>query len=295
MNIVDLFEKISADTWERLYLGHRFGISQGEETITDHLLLEIAKARCAEVRVIKTPKHLEGKKGTDWEWWIGSYRFGWLRYAVQAKCVDVKTNRYKKINHKVRGQFQFDLLDTYAQANRAIARYCFYNYVPLSDQTYWQCNLPFDQLQYGCTVTPLKIVRKASVTHGGKNFDFIHSYSETKPLRCLVKCPLMLSVYQGASSSFPGYEDAFVYEGLPPSLNAAFETGELREFDPDFYASEIETYPKRILVIDNGRIMESINSNYIEPMKGHRVLPSSPQADLWSFSESDKEKVEKEA
>ena len=93
MKVVDLFESIASSTWQRIHWGNFYKISQGEETITDLNLLELARANCPEVKVIKTAKNKEKYQGTDWEWWIGNKRLGWLRYAVQAKKINLNTSR----------------------------------------------------------------------------------------------------------------------------------------------------------------------------------------------------------
>ncbi|BAZ31211.1 hypothetical protein NIES4074_36830 [Cylindrospermum sp. NIES-4074] len=41
-----------------------------------------------------------------------------------------------------------------------------------------------------------------------------------------------------------------VYPQLPMDLSIALDTGNLREFSPDFYSRELEIYPKRILVVN---------------------------------------------
>ncbi len=72
---------------------------------------------------------MESVKGTDWEWWIGNRTHGYLRYAVQAKKLDAKTNRYSSLNHKVgvgsKTLFQHDILEKYAHVNQAIPLYAF--------------------------------------------------------------------------------------------------------------------------------------------------------------------------
>lgn len=56
------------DVWQRLENSKRFEISQGEETLTDNLLLYLASQRLSTIKIIQTPKDKESIKGTDWEW-----------------------------------------------------------------------------------------------------------------------------------------------------------------------------------------------------------------------------------
>jgi hypothetical protein len=112
------------DVWERLGNSKKFGITQGEETLTDNLLLYLASKKLKTINIIQTPKNVETVKGTDWEWWIGNRDQGYLRYAVQAKKLDLKTGRYTSLNHKVgegaSAEFQHAVLEKYARANQAI-------------------------------------------------------------------------------------------------------------------------------------------------------------------------------
>lgn len=251
MKAVDVFENLASATWQRICLGKAYKISQGEETITDLNLLELARANCPEINIIKTPKTKEPDIGTDWEWWIGNNRLGWLRYAVQAKKIEPKSTRYDALRHEVRGTPQIDILEKYAREKGSIPLYCFYNY--LEDNSlgrYWHCNFSYKVNQFGCTVTPSKNVRTALSQYGTKNFRFLHDFDNTKPWRCLVSCPSMLKIYQTGSviGTSWGFENVIVYPNLPPELVTARETGFLEEFSSDFYSRDIEVYPRQILI-----------------------------------------------
>lgn len=253
MKVIDVFESIASSTWQRIYWGEKHKVPQGEETITDINLLELARANCAGVKVIKTPKDKEKYQGTDWEWWIGNDELGWLRYAVQAKKVNPRTSRYGVLQHKVRNTLQIEILEKYAKKNRAIPLYCFYNYNYLDSSSlisYWHCNLPYEVEQFGCTVTPSKHIHEALSKRGKRNFEFIHTFDSTKPWRCLVCCPLMRQVYQTGSVTDTSldFENVNVYPTLPSELSGALETGSLENFSSDFYSRDLEIYPKRILV-----------------------------------------------
>ncbi|WP_413174785.1 DUF6615 family protein [Anabaena azotica] len=261
MKAIDVFENLASSTWERIHLGEAYKVCQGEETITDYNLLEIAMAKCPEVNIIKTPKTVEKSQGTDWEWWIGNNRLGWLRYAVQAKKINPNTSRYDALKHtvplydehrnKVGETEQIDILEQYARIRNAIPMYCFYNYVENSGlDDYWHCNLSYEINQFGCTVTPSKNVRAALSERGARKFNFLHKFDNTKPWRCLVRCPLLLQVYQTGSArdTSLGFENVVIYPDLPFDLSFVLETGYLEEFSSEFYSRDIDIYPKRILV-----------------------------------------------
>ncbi len=262
---VDLFEKLAFSTWQRIFYAKKYKIPQGEETITDLNLLEIAMAKCSEVQVIKTDKYKEKTQGTDWEWWIGNNRIGYLRYAVQAKKIHQDFLNYKTLKHKVGSEQQIDILERYARNNRAIPLYCFYNYSEYTRPIlsgYWHCNSPLESEQLGCTITPLRNVQEALQERGRKKFDFLHKLHDTKPWRCLVYCPSLLQVYKSGTSinTSWGFGNVEVYPRLPRELSEAIdfslntdektvESGlfevQFDNFSNDFYS---EIYPKRILV-----------------------------------------------
>jgi len=255
-NLPRLFEKAASDTWERLKASLELGISQNETTITDIILLDLKAAKCPFLHLMKTPQNLERERGTDWEWWIGADSVGWLRYAVQAKKIDLSSLRYDNLPHKI-GEKQVDQLEilrSYSSANDALPRYCFYNYANnIQKNQHWHCNLPFDSTQLGCSIATLSTVEKAINTQGGRNFNFIHSEISTLPFRCLVTCPMILSVYAGATrfpAGFEDYENARKFESLPPEIQQGRETGSFEEWDSNFYSNEVRYRPERILVVE---------------------------------------------
>tara|TARA_R110001599_G_scaffold350254_2_gene580037 strand:+ start:21142 stop:21921 length:780 start_codon:yes stop_codon:yes gene_type:complete len=247
------------DVWERLGNAQTFDISQGEETITDNLLLYLASQRLTTIRIIQTPKDKESIKGTDWEWWVGNTKSGYLRYAVQAKKLDLKTGRYLSLNHKVgsgpSAVYQHKILEDYAFANKAIPLYAFYNHLETSDRPKsWNCPLSIDHSKLGCTVTPLKNVKKAILTRGWRTFDKIHSFPETVPLRCLAQCPnIAFAKSENGTAYLPRFgTDAKVYENPWGWIS---EMGHLTNFSKmpnKYYNHDLGYYPKRILIIETG-------------------------------------------
>lgn len=245
------------DVWERLGNSKKFGISQGEETVTDNLLLYLVSQSLSTIKIIQTPKDKEPVKGTDWEWWIGNRSNGYLRYAVQAKKLNLKTGCYSSLNHKVGkgalADFQHKILEDYAIANKAVPLYAFYNHLESSDlPNQWNCPLPIEHSKLGCTVTPLKNVKKAISTKGWRTFEKIHSFSETVPLRCLAECP-NIAFAKGSNGSvyLPRFDtEATVYERPWRWIS---EMGHLTDFSQmpnDFYNHDLGYYPKRILLIE---------------------------------------------
>jgi hypothetical protein len=255
---VELFERLAAWVWTTIALSAEEGISCGEQTLTEQLLLEIKRARLPNVRVRQYPPDLanpgailgENVTGLDWEWWIGSPRRHWLRFAVQAKKLDLDSQRYQTLNHVVGTMAQNEILARYAEANDAIPLYCFYNHVrSLDPGRSWQCGIEAGRPeQLGCTVTPLSAVQKALRKHGSRTFDYFHSQPCTLPWRCLVRCGSIRSVideHWGGSKP---------KDHLPPdieTLRTSFRGEDTHRAAQDHQEGD-EIRPRRVLVVDLG-------------------------------------------
>lgn len=252
--------EVCDDVWNRLQNGKRFGISQGEETLTDNILLYLATQNLTSVKIIQTPKNLEPTKGTDWEWWIGNSKTGYLRYAVQAKKLDLKSGRYSSLNHKVgkgtSARPQHEILEDYANANGAIPLYAFYNYLEPADYPKkWNCPLPIDHSKLGCTVTPLKNVKKAISQRGCRTFEKIHDFKETVPLRCLAQCPnIAFTEQSNRKTHLPRFDlEAKVYSNPWGWISEMGHLSSWEQVSSEFYNHELGYYPKRILLIDTSK------------------------------------------
>lgn len=249
------------DVWERLENAKKYRITQGEETLTDNLLLYLASQNLSSIKIIQTPKSVESVKGTDWEWWIGNRDRGYLRYAIQAKKLDAKSNRYASLSHKVgvgkSVELQHEVLEKYANANQAIPLYAFYNHLePNNYPKKWNCPLAFDLKKLGCTVTPLKNIKIVLKERGWRTFEKIHQFPETVPLRCLAICPSIAftSAEEGKVRVRRFEVEAKIY---PDPWGWISEMGHLSNFEqmpPQYYDHELGYYPKRILLIDSSEI-----------------------------------------
>lgn len=287
-----LFESLATRTWERIREGHRLRVPQGEVALTDYLLLELALARHPGLAIIKTPIDREPDQGTDWEWLIGSFAVGWLRYAVQAKRVDFPSGRYPALVHTVAGQSQVDVLLAYAKTNDAIPLYCFYNHSNITPlDPYWHCDLPLDATQLGCTVAPASLVKPKIAQRGAKNFRNIHAEKETRPWRCLVGCAEILSTYAAGKGNrapfplLPGDDTAFVHPALPPplqeALNAASDRGAIvtlseRDFDSRFFSGDRIALPRYVVVVDVGLSPANVPPAEAKPL----LLPEASDKDV---------------
>lgn len=252
ISVAELFERLASQTWNRIEAATEIEFPLGEEGITEWNLLEIMIARLKNVKVVKVSKEREAREGIDWEWWIGSHSKGYWRYAIQAKKL-CNSGRYDELRHTVNGNYQIDLLERYAKANQCIPFYCFYNHVDINNiSEYWHCNYPLDQEQFGCTVVPIDVIRAAFPPRRPKTFKAIHIHNRVLPWRCLVKCPAILSLPLGAPHPLASgvYRGFSAYRNLPFNLRDTPRDVEGFEFSPDYYNTNINIYPSRIIFIE---------------------------------------------
>jgi len=247
-------ETVSKITWNTLSDAMELEVSQGEETITDNILLYLKRQHLKSLTVIKTPKNLESEKGTDWEWWIGNDSKGWLRYAVQAKKLDTPTKRYLKLNHDVgvppNNERQDVVLQRYAKSNNAIPMYALYNFIKEPDyKPYWNCPLNLEIEQLGITVTPLHRVKEAIITYGSRSFEKIHAFPETIPIRCLAHCPKVKPDHKGYIKKLG--VDAKIYSTNDVPFLSSQRQPHIEAFPPDLYSAEAGIYPIRILKMES--------------------------------------------
>ena len=100
-------------------------MSFGEETITEHNLLEIRRRHCDTTRIETFSKPKEAKNGADWEWHLIGHAYT-LKLRVQAKRV--QSDDKLRIKHAVKssGKQQRDLLLEAARTDGMKPIYCIY-------------------------------------------------------------------------------------------------------------------------------------------------------------------------
>lgn len=265
----EVMEYLADEVWQRIADGERLGISQGETSITDHLLLEIARLGDPRFKVMKTSIIKEAEQGTDWEWWVGSPSAGWLRYAIQAKRFNLQTGTYDKLNHTIGKNHgrQLDVLKNYASKNNAIPAYCLYNHATEADYgPFWHCGVtPPEPTQLGCTISGLPQVEAALNGRGQRTFKSFHQ-NGAFPWRCLVGCRVFLGVLGTEGHPDTLYSrkwfvkifgnEPTVHRNLPPGFEGVGAEPNLRveEFSQEFYRrdpeQEFALYPRQIALVD---------------------------------------------
>lgn len=257
MMISDKIEELSRNIWDNLGNAAKYKITYGEETITDHVLLELLKQNYHQLKIIKTHKQEESTQGSDWDWFVGSNEYGWIRFSIQAKKHYLNSDTYNikyTVGKHPYKRYQYEILREYSRINNAVPLYSFYNHYPtLNISNHWHCSYPFDAEILGWSFTTLRNIEHAANSIKKKNFDCIHTYQDTQPMRCLFKCKYFLDLYK---KNIFDQEMDFLNERcikirkLPESLISAIEIGSIYEFPNDLFKPDIKIYPDRIAIFD---------------------------------------------
>jgi hypothetical protein len=247
--IAHLFEKLAITTWDAIGNAFEHRISYGEDAITSIILLALKNASFPNLAIADTRPE-ESTKGCDFEFWIGDYPSGWVRYAIQAKKITVSSDRYASLKHTVGGVPQIEILEKYAKANSAIPMYCLFNYTENSSIPKSPCPKFINIKEYGCSITPSSIAKLAIKTRGARNFNWFHSRRETLPWSCLVRCPELVAHWPEKILGME-YENA-VHKELPGILSVLLKNPkkQVQFIDTNVFSQEIEYRPRWIGVVN---------------------------------------------
>jgi hypothetical protein len=121
-------------TWDRRRVAKRRGLSFGEETITETILMDLALSFPGRLAIVQFSKNQEAKLGADWAW---AFRDATgtknLPLLVQAKLLDGRDRLYPEIARLVGKKRpavrQIDRLIATATSRRWPALYTFYNHL----------------------------------------------------------------------------------------------------------------------------------------------------------------------
>lgn len=181
-------------TWERRRIAKIRGLSFGEETITETILMDLAEAFPGHLEIVQFTKNQEGKRGADWAWAFrdasGTQNLPML---VQAKLLDKQDLEYHEIARFVGKKLppvrQIDRLIATATKYGWPAIYAFYNHlddprrIPNNCGTVPNAGLVMPE-SWGISVALADQVRDALDPRKDQLFD-THS-RHSMPLHCLL-------------------------------------------------------------------------------------------------------------
>jgi len=99
INLSTVFEEVSRDTWRLLKRGRGTRLGLPEETVTTLNLLKLSEVRMPGFSVRSFSKRLEGENGADWEWWFGRRDGTWLGFRIQAKVLNLDSDRFEHLHY----------------------------------------------------------------------------------------------------------------------------------------------------------------------------------------------------
>lgn len=257
--MLNTIDRISRKIYNEIDLANRLNIHYGEETITDMTLLDLKLNSPNGLRTFQTSRQMESLQGTDWEWYIGSSRYGWVRIAVQAKKCDPKNHRYNSLNHYVGTipgrRRQIDVLQSFSTQTNSLAFYTFYNHYANSRSNHWHCStISFDRELLGWTITPIGNVRTSINTWGQRSFSAIHSYSQTIPVKCFFQ--VIRNYLIGGQQSLLNIDwlrqDQIIVriDDLPEIFEGEPRVIDFEEFPTGLYPIEEDTIPSSITIFE---------------------------------------------
>jgi len=230
----------------RILRGDQYGLVQSEETVSESILLDLARD-VSDLRIATLTKRREAHVGADWEWWIeGSH--GWFAMLVQAK--KLRGNEYD-IGYRPSATSanpsparQIDKLIDSASALGVIPVYALYNRRPatsesLYDRSCWQDHIMPPAFSSITAIDAREARGMLDKSGAPRRAISLQSMSKKAiPWSCLASCPL--SCRSGAGP-YPGGDPRPKPAG--PRDPAASETGAVvmpsSSTFVDFNASEI--------------------------------------------------------
>lgn len=145
VDLCTLFNSISWHVWGVLELGISKGICVSEESITDGILIALAKYGGKNVVVSKFSRYQESKNGADLEMWF-HFKNRLVGSRIQAKKLNSSSCTYRSINYDSGKQHSNLILSA---STLLIPSYLFYNF--------WKKNpkkqLPNPDNNYGCAIS----------------------------------------------------------------------------------------------------------------------------------------------
>lgn len=185
------FKRIARKTWRDLRDSNQNSIGLGEESITDYLLLDLARSCGNQVAIQKFTKPQEGSTtGADWEFWFVSRGRG-FGMRVQAKRLDSASLSYASLEKTAgkNGPPQIDLLlEDAANQNPALfPAYLFYNHWPKGAiAPRWNCQSSRRSTELlGCAVCSAHEVKRLLIAGTATTAAILGA---SLPWSCLVCC-----------------------------------------------------------------------------------------------------------
>lgn len=192
MTICDVFLRNAIKTWDLISSSRISDYQLKEETITDLNILEFKKQLAKQIITVPFTKPEEGKNGADWEWWFRDKSGFWIGVRVQAKIINIGTNKFEHLHSykgKKKKKFQSEKIIREALRSKPpkIPIYTLYSQWDNSVvSAKWTCgSFPQYVDLYGCsTMSAIDVYKRRNKNER----DLKSLLVDMKPWHCLICC-----------------------------------------------------------------------------------------------------------
>ncbi|WP_445444646.1 DUF6615 family protein [Clavibacter sp. km3a] len=172
--LVQLMDDLAEQTWFNLREARRLGMTMGEVTITDTVLLSLARmidSSSLSLEIVPTQSN-ENTTGADFEIWIHASGSRFLGMSFQAKVLkhEAGTFKYPMLSHKVAGVHQYDILLAHSLATNTIPYHLFYNGWEQPDANAPVLPAQWKRETFGCAAVPTSQVQQIRNTSRGATY-----------------------------------------------------------------------------------------------------------------------------
>lgn len=211
------FRGLSGWVWNRQGQAFDYGLSLQEETLTEMLLLQIAKRGAKHgLKVKMFSRAEESVNGADWEWFFKD-RLCSIGFRVQAKRLyrsDASAGRYDGLDKK---SSQTDNLIKQAGANNPIYVFYNHNWVQDAGRHFWGNDHEFrGSSMWGCAIAKASFIKSVADNK-------VSSLRQgMRPWHQLLD-PAKVCPVQAAINKMPGEMEFRLAEGEPEWLGRLYE------------------------------------------------------------------------
>jgi len=249
------FMAAALDTWYRIQFSRtRPRLKIHETTITQNLVYEltILKASYSGLKFRLFESVEEKTQGDDLELKIRMSQGQYITFAIQPKILyhaslpngrnNLKKGNYPKLNHTVEDRSaglihnQVDLLLAYAKSKGYIPLYLLYNYIESGPSIPHFCGIPFNSMQFGCSVVAAEYLKSNFRNPSTGNLKSNVKFSDLHPS---VALPWSI-----IPCCFANYSDSQIFSHLKTPLTQVFKEAEYI-YDPQKWQPLNAVFGKR--------------------------------------------------
>jgi len=128
------FRTIAHQTWDKLAIAKSVGHQISEQAFTDFNLLEMKIRHPKEVTIKTFSSREESCTGADWELWIRSKKNSWVGFRIQAKVINLSTDKYECLHYRSKSKKDSSLQSeklihsAFRSQHKLFPIYCLYSF-----------------------------------------------------------------------------------------------------------------------------------------------------------------------